>query len=107
MNSDSESKVSAITLHRLEFDLHSIIRNFPACVSHFPVLGTVFIEDRIRIVDVKQDAPPTLRRPKFLEQAAGTGKRNMPDFARRFRANACGNQFVVTPERSVEQTNVA
>src|SRR5712692_4607297 len=105
MKSDSESRASLIS--KLQFELHPIIRNFPARVSHFTVFRTVFIQDRIRVVDVNQDPPAPLCKVKLLEQTARSRKRNVSDFARRLRPNACGNQFVLAPKRSVEQTQIA
>src|ERR1700730_18585311 len=105
MNSDSGSSMSLIAKLQLEF--HPIIRNFPACVSHFAVLGTLFVEYRIRVIDVNQDPTASLRGVKLLKQATWTGKRQVPNFAGRLRPNACGNQFVVTPKRSVEQAEIA
>src|ERR1700674_1878083 len=93
MKSDSESKVSLIS--KLQVELDAIIRNFPARVSHFTVFGALFIQDRIRVVDVNQDPPALFCRVKLLEQTILSGKRNVPNFARRLRPNPCGNQFVL------------
>src|ERR1700731_2918813 len=105
MNSDSESKVSPIIKLQLEF--HPIIRNFPACVSHFAVFGTLFIEYRIGVVDMDQDPPTSLRGVALLKQATRPGKRQVPNFPGRLRPDARGNQFVLSPERSVDQTKIA
>src|SRR5579864_1260583 len=108
MKSDSERSVAVMTLFlNLKFDLHSIIRNFPARVSHFPILRAFFVEDRIRVVDVNQDFAGVFGSAKFFEQAAGSGKRQVANFAGGLRACARRNQFVLAPERSVEETEVA
>src|SRR5260370_30331626 len=105
MKSDSESRVSLIINLQLEF--HPMIRNFPACVLHFAVFGTLLIEDWIRVIDVNQDPPASLCRAKLLEQATRSRERQVPNFAGRLRPNARRNQFVLIPERSVEQTKIA
>src|SRR5258708_26736551 len=105
MEADSESRVSL--MDDLQFEFHHIIRNFPACVSHFAVLRTLFIEYRVRVVYVNQDPAAPHSRVRHLKQTARSRKRYVPDFASRFRPNACGNQFVLIPERSVEQTKIA
>ena len=52
-----------------QFKLHPIISNFPARVSHFAVFGTLFIEDRIRVIHVNQNPLPSL----YLSRIAQAG----------------------------------
>src|SRR4029077_12899263 len=102
MKSDSESKESLMS--KLKVDLHPIIRNFPPCVSHFAVLRALFVQDRIRVVDVNKDPPATACTVEFLKQTASSRQRDMANFPRRFRPNAGRSQFVLRPECAVDQT---
>src|SRR6266851_889360 len=105
MNSDSESKESLLS--KLHVEAHPIIRNFPACVSHFAAFRAVFVQDRICVVYVNQDPPTRLCKITLREQTIRCGKRNVPNFASRLRPHSCGNQFVLVPECSVKKAKVA
>src|ERR1700722_4472399 len=105
MNSDSESKVTLLA--KLQVEVHAIIRNFPACVSHPLMLRAVFIQDRIGIVDVNEDSPAFLGKVMLRQQPVRRAERNMPNFGGGFCPTPRGNQFVLVPKRSVEKAKVA
>src|SRR6266852_6278076 len=90
MKSDSESRVSLMA--DLQFEFHPIIRNFPACVSHFAVLRTLFIEYRVRVVYVNQDPAAPHSRVRHLKQTARSRKRYVPDCGR-----ICAVQYTENP----------
>src|SRR3974390_2287958 len=105
MKSDLESGESLMS--GLKLKLHPIIRNFPVCISYFAVFRALFVQDRIRVIDVDQDTPAARRRVKLPEQTVRSRKRNVADFPSLLCAHAGGNQFVIMPERSVEQAKIA
>ena len=59
--------VDVLGLGASQFEFHSIIGDFPAGITHGAVFGAVFIQDRIGVVDVNEDAAG-FRRPKGLAQ---------------------------------------
>src|ERR1700693_4691725 len=102
MKADSGSRVSVMATS--QFELHPIIRNFPAPASQFAMLRTLFIKDRIGVVHVDQNRATRPARFKLFKQATRSRKRKMADFSRRLRTGARRNQFLFGPERSIEQT---
>src|SRR5271170_5305004 len=66
---------------RSQFELHSIISDFPAHVADGAVCGARFIEHGIRIVEMNQNAAAFGGRWKLLEHSIRTGERHMADFA--------------------------
>ena len=70
------------------------------------MLGTLFVEDGVGVVDVNQDSAGLGARRELREQAIRTGERKMADFARGFFAAARSNKFVVGPKRAVEESHI-
>src|SRR5579863_6380566 len=105
MNSDSESKESLLS--KLQFDAHSIIRNFPARVLHFADFRAHFVQDRVGVVYVNQNPPASFWKITLRQETIRPGERNMSNLARCLRPNPGTNQFVLVPEGSVEETKIA
>ena len=47
---------------RSKFKLHPVVRNFPSRLARRAVRFALFVQQRICIVHVDKDAPPTARR---------------------------------------------
>src|SRR6516162_10312920 len=70
------------------------------------MFGAAFVKDGVGVVDVNQDSATLGLAGVLLEQAVGAGKRQVPDFPRRFSAAARAHQLVVGPERAVDESNI-
>ncbi len=70
------------------------------------MLGAVFVEDGIGVVDVDKDATALGRVGELIEQAAWAGERQVAHIAGGFFASAGADEFVVAPEGAVDQGEV-
>src|SRR5256884_2351375 len=89
-----------------QVELHPIIGDFPSGFTHRAVFCALFVQYRIRIVDVNEDTlglPEAERQP---EHAALAPERKMPHIARSFAATLGLNQLVVFPECAVEESQI-
>src|SRR6267142_1559737 len=71
------------------------------------MLGTLFVQHRVRIVHVDDDAPGLSETKRPLQQAAFTTEGKMAHIASRPAAAFGGNEFVVLPEGAIEESQIA
>src|SRR5437762_8787796 len=84
--------------------LHPIIGDFPSGFTHRAVFCALFVQYRIRIVDVNEDALGFSKAEGQPEHTALAPERKMPHIARSLAATLGFNQLVVFPECAVEET---
>src|SRR5258708_7292466 len=106
-NRDFSSALVIGAVITLQFELHAIVGDFEAGIQHDTVLRAFFVKDGIGVVDVNQDFAPFGVGRKLLEEAAGTGERQVADFASGFSAAARAHQFIVAPEGAVDENDVS
>src|SRR6266487_4627568 len=88
-------------------ELHPIIGDFPTGFTHGAMFGAVFVQDRIRVVDVDQDLATLGVLRILLHQSSRTGNRQVADLASCFLATTCLKQLVVAPKGAVDEYEVA
>src|SRR5262245_19195262 len=71
------------------------------------MLGALFIQNGIGVVDVDQDAATPRIAWELLQEAARSRKRQMTHFVRRFVDATCGPELVVAPEGAIDEDDVA
>src|SRR5438128_11293343 len=89
-----------------QVELHPISGSLHTDFTHRAMFWALFVQYRIRIVDVNEDTlglPEAERQP---EHAALTPERKMPHIARSFAATLGLNQLVVFPECAVEESQI-
>src|SRR5712692_10892567 len=90
-----------------QVELHPIIGDFPTGFTHGAMFGTVFIQHRVRIVDVGDD-PLGLSETKWpLQHAALAPEGKMSHIARRPSAALSGDEFVVLPKSAIKKGQIA
>src|SRR4051812_23412808 len=70
------------------------------------MLGAVFVENRVGVVDVDKDAASASVAWELLEQAGSARQRKMADITSGSVAAAGPAKFVVAPESAVDQRDV-
>ena len=81
--------------------------DFESGIEHGAALRAVFDQYWICIVDVQQDFSRVAAFRILREQSVGTGKRNVPHFARGLFTAACLLQLAIAPERAIDQNKIA
>src|SRR5262245_25467694 len=71
------------------------------------MLGGIFVEDGIGVVDVDEDSARGGVGGELGEEAVASGERDVAHFAGSFVAAAGGEEFIVGPEGGVEESDAA
>src|SRR5260370_21160388 len=90
-----------------QFELHPIIGDFPSGFTHGEMFGTLFVQHRVCIVDVDENALGLTETKRPLQHAAFAPKRKMTHVASRSSAARRGNEVVGLPEGAVERGYIA
>src|SRR5438270_1498279 len=90
-----------------QVELHPIIGDFPSGFTHRAVFCALFVQYRIRIVDVNEDALGFSKTEGQLQHATFARERKMAHIACGFEAPLGLIQLIVFSEREVEQSQVA
>src|SRR5260370_6706192 len=90
-----------------QFELHPIIGDFPSGFTHGEMFGTLFVQHRVCIVDVDENALGLSQTKWPLQHAAFAPEGKVTHVASRSAAALVGYEFVVLPEGAVEEGQIA
>ena len=83
------------------------MRDFPSHFTHLAILDALFVQDRVCVVDVNEDAAAATGAGKLLKQAVCARKREMTDRAGSLAGSCCADEFVIAPECAILKHQVA
>jgi hypothetical protein len=89
-----------------QVELHPIIGDFPTGFTHGAMLWTLFVQHRVRIVYVDDDALGFSETKRPLKHAALAPERKMTHIAGRSAAALGLDQLIILPEGAVEKSQV-
>src|SRR2546423_9677770 len=89
-----------------QVELHPIIGDFPTSFTHGAMFGALFVQHRVRIVDVDKDALGLSETKRALQHAALARERKMAHIPRRSAAAPGLDELIIFPERAIEKSEV-
>src|SRR5467141_4326277 len=89
-----------------QVELHPIIGDFPTGFTHGAMLWTLFVQHRVRIVYVDDDALGLSETERPFQHAALARERKMSHIACRSAAALGLDQLIIFPDGAVEKSQV-